>query len=698
MKGIYYSIFLLSWICQQAFAQNQASAFTSTDTCSIYVLKNCKTDSIQLRWLINKPQAWEFIKNKGFNVERATFEPNSTSDPTFELLTTIPLKVLTEPEWKTLFKDKSKTAAMAQSLLFTPTSFNDANISGTEGIMERDRDLNMRTGFTMFVADQNFEVAKALGLGFTDRNVKENHSYLYKVYSAEKSEGFVIDTAYVLVEMSQKDLIPKMRTPIFEINDQKITLKWRSGERAGFTSYFIERALDGTESYSRLNDAPFVSMATSDKTTDWVVYSDSVPNYKKFKYRVIGITPFGESSEPSFPVTVNARDLTPPLPAIISKATEIEKQQMRIEWTLPAVSPDLKYLKVGRSTSNDGEYKLISPELNKTTLSYIDKEPIDFKGVYYKVFAYDTAGNYSQSLPFYGILVDSLPPAIPLGLSGFVDTNSVVHLKWELGKEPDLMGYRVYFANSPDHEFSVLTSQVHLDTVYHDTIQKVTLTKNIYYSIAAVDFNYNHSKKSPWIKIRRLDVIAPDAPIFKNVEVQDSSVFLAWHNSSSDDVAEHILYRKISGEKDFIALAKWKGYPPKTEYVDKQVVPKTFYEYAMVAIDSSNLKSDLSPLVSIRTFDRGIRPGVEALTISYDDKLKANVIKWNYTAQGKYSFLLYRGYQNFGITKYVKINSSDRSFIDRNLVGKGTYTYAIKAVYDDGGESPVTEKVNILIE
>lgn len=669
------------------------------DTCRINLISSVKKDSIILRWGINTPQTWNTIRNSGFWLER-TIIPKDTTEavPKFERLSKDPIKPLNQEQWKARFKDQSKTAAMAQALLYSEIGGGINSGVSPELIIQQDRDQSMRLGFTLLIADQDFEVAKALGLGFSDKTLQADTKYLYRVYTANKVEEMYVDTAYIFVNSSEPDILPVMRIPLIEIGDQKITLKWRSNEKTGFTAYHIERAKGNSNRFERINDAPYIKLNSNGSDNEWIIYTDSVPNYTPFTYRIIGITPFGELSEPSQAITIQARDLTPPLVPFITKVKETQNQQMEIEWILPDSSADLSCFKVVKSNSNEGVYEVISEEIDKTKRIFIDKSKTSFKGAYYKIQAYDTAGNYALSLPFYGMLTDSFPPAIPPSLQGYIDTNSVVHLKWHQGEEPDLMGYRVYFANSPDHEFSVLTSHVIADTVYNDTIQKRTLTKHIYYSIAAVDFNYNHSKMSPWVKIRRLDVIPPDAPIFKNVEVQDSSVHLTWHNSSSDDVAEHVLLRKIAGEKEYVKLASWIGYPNKCEYIDKQVAPKTFYEYAMVAIDSSNLKSNLSPKLSVRTFDRGIRVPVETINVTYDPSKKRNILEWDYNAKGEYSFLLYRSYQNFGLTKLARIEGNKNEFSDSDLIGKGEYTYAIKVIYKDGGESPLSTRKSIIIE
>jgi fibronectin type 3 domain-containing protein len=669
-----------------------------SDTCHIIVLADVQKDSIVLRWAPDHALTWQNNLQVGFFIDKVIVDKNDAeSQLKFERVNTVPFIPLPYAEWAKQFKPKDKYAGIAAQMMYKQSNFSNNDISDPDNISDRSNDLKMRHSFALMAADQDARVASASGLRYVDKDVKPGRGILYRIYYSVANENLPCDTALLYVDCDEISPTYQVRTPVVEEGEKAITLIWNSPKAAGFGGFFIERAEFGTNKFIRLNDAPFVDFKQIN-SKDLTTYTDSVENYKKYTYRVFGINAFGKLSKPSEEVSGMARDLTPPSPPLILKATDIGNQEIKLEWMFQNMSADLKEIYVGRGANVDGPFEAISESLPKNTLSFIDKSPNPHMGSFYSVFVKDTAGNFARSLPFYGILVDSFPPAIPKGLSGYIDTNSVVHLKWNKGTEPDLQGYRVYFSNSTDHEPSNLTPNILADTTFRDTIQKRTLTKYIYYRLSAVDNNYNHSKPSPWVKIRRLDVIPPDPPIFKHVEVQDSSVHLAWHNSSSDDVAEHLLLRKLPKDTVWKTLAKWYAYPENTLYIDKDVAPKTYYEYAMAAIDSSNLRSQNSPLVSVRTYDRGIRPSVESLSVSYDEKLKANVIDWNYSAQGKYSFLLYRGYQNYGISKYVKIESADRNYIDRDLVGKGDYTYAIKAVYEDGGESPISEKVNVIIE
>jgi hypothetical protein len=706
IRKINFLLFVLALFSNQIVAQDEGLEISkkslseiSEDTCHLILQSNIKKDSVVLRWAPDLAIVWKQQLEVGYILERAEI-PRDTSDLAivFERMSKTPIKPLPYDQWAKIFNAKDKYAAIAAQLMFTNTPFNASDIGEPENITDRVNDLKMRHSFSLLAADQDVRVAQASGLRFVDKSIVKGNAYLYRLYYAIPHPEIPCDTAILYVDTDDIAPLIQARTPLVNNQDGAITLQWNAGRNTSFSGYYVERADFGTEYFKRMNETPLVSFQKDGSIEDFCFFTDSVENYKKYHYRIVGINLFSELSIPSEKVLGMARDLTPPSPALILKADDLGNKTLRLEWQVPYVNPDLSHFEIARSYNVDGPFQSISNKLKAETCHYVDESPNPHKGSFYAIVSYDTAGNAAQSLPFYGILVDSFPPAIPVGLHGFIDTNSVVHLNWKLGKDPDLQGYRVFFANSPDDEFSNLTPYIWSDTIYKDTIAKRTLTKHIYYSIAAVDNNYNHSKMSPWVKIRRLDVIPPEPPILKNIEVQDSSVTLWWFNSNSDDVAEHILLRKNANEHEWAIAAKWLGYPNKQDYTDKNIAPKTYYEYAMIAIDSSNLKSELSPLLSIRTYDRGVRPSVDEFTVTYDEKLKANVIKWNYHVNNKLSFLIYRGYQNFGITKYVKINGSDRNFIDRHLVGKGEYTYAIKAVFEDGGESPVSEIVNVIIK
>ncbi|MCX6269846.1 MAG: fibronectin type III domain-containing protein, partial [Bacteroidetes bacterium] len=333
--------------------------------------------------------------------------------------------------------------------------------------------------------------------------------------------------------------------------------------------------------------------------------------------------------------------------------------------------------------------------LPPSATEYIDEHPNPLGDNYYVVDAFDTAGNISSSITAYGILIDSIPPVKPTGLRGSSDTNGIVTLRWKLGPDKDIIGYRVFFANDLNHEFSNLTPYPVKDTMYIDTIKKVTLSKRIYYRIVAVDRNFNHSKVSDILTVMRPDAIPPIPPVFNDYKVSETSVYLSWIPSTSNDVLKHVLYKREAGSPDWIREAEWPVNQKVSSYTVKSLKSKMFYEFTLAAYDSSGHKSRYANPLQIKTFDTGKRKGVTNLKASYWKEKKQLMLSWNYTEEGKYYFLIYRSVNGSALMAYRTVESGNLTFTDDDFMGKGKYQYALKVVYKDGGESAISQAVTV---
>jgi hypothetical protein len=51
-----------------------------------------------------------------------------------------------------------------------------------------------------------------------------------------------------------------------------------------------------------------------------------------------------------------------------------------------------------------------------------------------------------------------------------------------------------------------------------------------------------------------------------------------------------------------------------------------------------------------------------------------------------------------GLVKFAKVEGGKTSYIDSDLIGNGQYSYAVKAVFKDGGESPVTKAQSVFVD
>jgi hypothetical protein len=413
-----------------------------------------------------------------------------------------------------------------------------------------------------------------------------------------------------------------------------------------------------------------------------------------------------------------AVDLTPPPPPSIKKPEQITMRTVKIAWDMPKISADLAGFIVSRSSFALKDYhpifqrgvRMPSPgknaseethELMKLILPVYARSFVDSgattKEPYYTVAAVDTAGNLSQSLPAYSETIDTTRPAMPAGLTGTIDRNGIVHLQWKLGPEPNIIGYRVMWANQASHEFSQCVNEPLPDTAYVDSVTVNTLSHYVYYRVAAVTDRFIQSPLSAILALKRPDVVPPASPVFLNVHTTDTTVVLQWAPSPSDDVAQQILSRRVHGADEWSPL---RSLPPReTQFTDAAVTKKTMYEYQIEAVDSSDLHSRPSAAVQARPYDTGIRPAVTNVGAVYDVKSKKVRVTWKYAAPKKEKiwFVVYRAADKAVVTEYASTDGAVREFQDARITRPASYSYAVRVKAEGGAESPLSEHAVITI-
>jgi fibronectin type 3 domain-containing protein len=695
----------------------------------IVLMTRAERDSIVLRWAPSKPGAWIETNKYGYMLDRVTMGKNGKVVPgSMQQLTTLPLKPWTLDEWKERVRRDNKFAAIAAQALYGKSFKQRTDVP--EGVAMRAgvEELEGRFGFSLFAADMDPLVANGLALRYVDRNIKQGEQYVYRVHLAVKDTAYHLDTAYAVASPEHQETPPPPLELTADGFDRHITLRWKDYPPGlAYSAYNVYRSEDGGKSYTRLNANPVVTPYREGFHEKLMpTYTDTtIVNYRRYRYQVRGITPFAEESKPA-EVEAYGTDKTPPPRPVIGKPEQIGRHTVRLTWEMPDTVKDIAGFVISRSADNmEGyvpitvslppvkapkgkgkqtprEQELETRQIMKQLLppqarSYVDTGATSAEP-YYMVGAVDTSGNLSQSLPAYAAIIDSLPPKMPTGLAGKIDTNGVVHLHWNLGPEPNIIGYRVVWANDPKHEFTQRTPRPVKDTVFTDTINIHTLTHYIYYRIAAVNDRFIHSPLSPMLALRRPDVVPPGTPVFTNVVVSDSSIHLTWATSSSDDVKKQVLYRRKSGEEAWTPLASLAA--SQDSYLDHAVSQRTMYEYSLEAVDSSGLRSKPAVPVQGRAYDTGARPGVTAVNGIVDAKGKFIRLSWSYSAslKEKYWFVIYRAFDAGSLMEYRSVESSARIFNDTNLLGKGTYKYAVRVQTAVGGLSPISQPITVEIK
>jgi uncharacterized protein len=714
MKSI--SIFLILFTFSSAWSQTgtsgqkignppQLSAATASSpedplAARMVFIGKVYMDSIVLRWTPGKAIAWKFANQYGYVVERIEVQKDNVK-PDFQKLTGNPIKPLGKEEWITRFGPDNKYAAVAGQGLFGTSAPAMPN-PDIETLKNMATVQDIQYTFALLAADFNAPVAAALGLRLADKAIKPGTQYVYRVYTQIPREIFKTDTAYLFLSTSQIEETPVPPKPNGVSMNNAISIDWETRlMNSYFTAYLLERSDDGGKNYHSVSKSPILLVTTEElKDETKIFHRDTLlVNYKTYLYRLRGLTPFGETSEPSEVLEIMPKDrVAPPAPEITG-INDVGNGCLQINWRKTDPVPDFLGFKVFRSPKLDGPFDSLHLNYLPTgTTDFVDKNPDPMGGNFYIVTASDTAGNIASSLISYGFLSDSVPPSKPTGLTGICDTNGIVTLRWNLGPEPDIIGYRVYYSNDPSHEFANHTGYPLKDTVFLDTIQIKTLTRKIYYKIFAVDRNYNHSEPSEILTVRRPDVVPPITPVFNDYKVNETEVYLSWIPSPSEDLMKTLLYMRKSGTQQWIELLEWPADNTLARYTVDSLEKKQFYEFSLVAVDSSALRSPFSFPVKVRTYDIGLRTGISDLNGIYSSSSKQVKLTWNYSEQGKFYYVVYRSYNNSDLLPYKNVEPGGNAFNDNDSQRNGRYRYAVKVIYTDGGESPVSVPVDIIVE
>lgn len=680
MKNIFCILFFLTF-CLSAMAQSGDH---------LILTGRYKDQKVELRWYPNSAAGWRFANQHGYILERMELD-ESGQNTGWKRLSAKPILPFTKTEWESKADLKNEYVNAVYKTLTEPHKSPDRN-APFEKTADYQNEENAIYLFFTLATNMSPQASLGAGMRFEDNNIVSGKKYAYRLSFNGLENPVSEDTTFTLIEDTKSAYVaPKVSSVRLEEGEGMVKVLWlKQPNKAYFTTYFVEKSTDG-KLYQRLNKLPILFAA---KDNEEIFYVDSVANYKPAHYRVVGQTPFGDISTPSDAIVGMGRDRTPPMGANNPKA-QGNRSTMTVSWDLLLRSADLKGFYVGRSSNVEGPFTYLHEKpLPVDARSFVDKNPQVFEP-FYIVYGVDTAGNLSPAFATLANVFDTIAPAKPLGLSGSIDTNGVVTLLWSANKEADLAGYHVFTANSPTDVFQPITPRPLKASGIQDTVNMKALNKPVYYKITAVDYNNNPSPYSELLELKRPDLIPPAAPLLYDYNVLDGAVTLKWYNSSSDDVKEHVLYRRKTGAPAQALLTIPQS--TQTSYLDKEVVMKESYEYYITAYDEAGNQTSSDP-IQLTVYDNGVRPAIEGLRVSIDKESGTAKINWQYSAKGgAYRFVIFRSISGQQLASYRSVDANTFEFTDV-LRKNGSYAYAIKAIYEDGGESPLTEAKVVVLE
>lgn len=647
-------------------------------------------DSIVLRWAPSSAIAWKILNKYGYRIERYTIVRDSVvlKDKPVVVLTAAPLKPAVQAQWER-FIDNDDYVAIAAQAIFGGSFELDRNNTNVMSLYQQATELESRYSFLLFAADISAQAARLSALRFTDRKVSKNERYLYKVHSLVPVQSLKIETGMAYIGLKDYKPTPPPPDPEIKFGDKQASVSWDGySQRIIYSGYYLERSVGGGP-YVRVMKQPLANTATS--AYPHLTWVDSAYDaHAEYRYRLAGITAFGETG----PYSGTAQGKIKPLlkgQVAIRSANVVNNQSIVLQWEVDTPTPELiRSYVVERSISADGKYTLLGETQASSDKRYEDKTPLATN--YYRVGAIG-GNNVVYSFPKLVQLEDSIPPAAPQGLRAEIDTAGFVTLHWGKNTEPDFLGYRVFRSNFKNSEFSQVTvSPVRTDG-YKDTVNLQTLTSKIYYKIAAVDTRFNTSLFSSLVEVVLPDKIPPVPPALTSVRATTRGIALEWKNSTSEDVAEHRIYRKSQYGTTWQVIKVFTSRD-SVSYLDRVSYEQTF-QYCIRAIDRRGLASiatkpvSAKALVSPESF-----PKITA-TVVADRTAKAVVLTWRHDAMQVVKYVVYRSAPGEPLSLYKTVPGKQRTLQDIKVNMNTAYSYRVKAVLTNGIETLYSDAVTI---
>jgi len=548
-------------------------------------------NNIIIRWAPNDEGIWLKSLEGLVRIERTTFQSFAERNETNTILLESSLRPWSSAkiEQEIIAHPHRKEYIMAGSILYGDWESIDSTAQeiNMRDISNRYEELVNRYSNAILLADVSKSGAEALGLRWVDTDVPDANFISYRI-TLLLPDGTYYQTSTLYNKAMDVEAIPSIGAS--EEMDGFVRISWdRKSHGSFFTAYYIERSKEG-KTYERLNKLPFINAEDARESfgPTPISYRAEAANGVAYFYRVIGLDAFGEESTPSEPVKLTAKDLTPPPAPQNVTASANEEGYMEVKWSQDSIPSDFRGYMLLKSMTFDGSFEVISDTLQSDQYSFLDKSPSLYGNTYFKVCALDISGNQACSQPVYGIMVDTFAPASPMGLEGSIDSTGIVTLQWLSNNEPDLDGYYIYFSNRADQTYHRINTQPIKVSTFTDTLTLSTLTKEIYYKIAAVDIRSNISAFSDPIKVMKPDTIPPAPALLEKYEINEEGIRLFWINSNSRDVVTHELMRKTDTE-DWAVLAAF--YTGEYTFLDTNVINGKTYEYAIRALDDAGLRS-----------------------------------------------------------------------------------------------------------
>ncbi|WP_224484509.1 fibronectin type III domain-containing protein [Robertkochia aurantiaca] len=672
MRRLFPSLYFLILLFSPISAQT--SDDPSSDAPSLYLKIRNYGDSIALRWVPRDYTTWQEGNRLGYIVERISIDSSGNNNTAEDVKKTERLiRPRIKEEWKELAGRNPMGAIVAQALYgenFVTGQMQAANISN---LMESFEEAQRRFAFAAYASDRDYQVAMYAGLGFIDHDVHSEGSYIFSVRLANSENRH-------LVSAGRSQNYPRPPKPALVVHRGLFLLNWNYEDYLPFYfGYDIEISYDGSH-FSKLNKVPVTRLDSTKEES--ITYSTPIEKFGiPVWFRIRGMGYFGEYSQPSQEIMI-----TPELPLeanpVITETKLDVQNSLTVSWEFPdSLNIRVQEFRLMRANSPVEEFKQfgLSMTTSQRTASFRDLEPVN----YFKIQAVSSTGNFTESEKFMIQLKDTIPPDIPRGLKGEVDSLGNVLISWERNTENDLKGYHL-LRSEDSITYMRINRSILTDEKASDHVSMKSFKPEVYYKLVAVDQRYNESVASPPLILRVPDKIPPSsAAIISYRQIGEKGIELNIQGSSSGDAVQVLIHRNTGKNWEVIGKSGLKG---AFRFIDSLVPPDTDLEYSLTVADESGNISTRSPILRLRSLPKFRSEGNEEFYAETDRDVRLIKLKWK-LVKTPAEIRLYRKVNAQDLSLYRKWNQWVELFEDELIYPNSELTYRLDILYADGSKN-----------
>jgi hypothetical protein len=641
---------------------------------------------IKLRWAPASTKAWVEGRRYGYNIERYTIFIDQVlqSEPAKKI---IDHGFLPKPlsEWESLLHESDYAAVIAQAFYGEEFELTTSN-NDLGSIINQANELEQRFSTSIFMAEYDYLAAELAGWAWCDSTAKVNEKYLYRIIlnKPEKEKG---DTTVVFISPGERRELPKPIGLNSVNGDKSIMLTWNYHLLSKtYHSYHIERRLLGDFSFSRITEMPVTAL---NQQMGEFFYTDSLPeNNVDYEYRILGVTSFNEEGPHSDTVICKGKDIVVCIPQILG-GDYISDKQARIFWEFDCEREDLvRKMQIRRADLPDSDYNLLVDSIPVNRRDFVFDLPDDYN--YLKLYTINQDSTIQESFPLLIRRVDSIPPAVPVGLNVVIDSVGIAHLTWDMNKEVDLRGYRVLRSFTKKEEKTSLISEFIPVNYYTDTLSLTLGNSSVYYSLTAVDVRYNESQPSEDVIAIKPTNETPAEPAFTGISQSGAEVTVSWITDKKRSDVTYMLKRVSLLEPELSELL-FSGDHTTETYTDK-VLESGSFEYIVIATNINGKASESPQRVRANVTLPDELNAVSSFR-SYVDRRDMYVeLSWAKNSRASF-YRIYKAGEDEQLSLWQEVDPSVTRIVDEHLSPATKYRYMIVFITTENRTSKPKELI-----